>query len=100
MGKEMLHHSIIVEYIKYKDYSRAAKEMRTEAIKAKERNRKPGQIASVITIERTLKSIHSKLRPLRELSRTPTEVAEETYEQTREILGLDKFDDVIELGGL
>lgn len=96
----MQNYDIIIEYIKYKNYSRAAEEMRNEALTAKRRNRKPGQIASVTTIERTLKSIHSKLQYLRKVGKTPTEIAEETYEQTRQATGLDKFDDIIELGGV
>jgi len=95
----MSYHDII-ERIKFRDYHRAAKEMHYEARVEKSRSRKQGQIASAMTIERTLKSTHLKLRSLKELGRTPTEIAEETYEQTRRATGLDKFDDVIELGGV
>jgi hypothetical protein len=88
----------IIEDIKYRDYSKAAAKMRYEALDAKRRSRKQGQIVSVTIIEKTLKSTHLKLLPLRELGRSLDEIAEETYEQTREALGLDKFDEVIELG--
>jgi len=89
----------IIDYIKFRDYRRAAEEMRREALTEKKRSRMQGQIASVMIIARTLKSTHLKLHYLRELGRTPTEIAEETYEQTRQATGLDKFDDDIEAGG-
>ncbi len=96
----MPYHDII-DYIKYSNYHRAAEEMRYEALAAKRRSRTQGQIASVMTIERALKSIHLKLRPfLKRVGKTPTAIAEETYEQTRQAIGLDKFDDVIEAGGV
>jgi len=95
-----MSYGTIIEYIKYRDYHRAAEEMCHEALTEKRHSRTQGQIASVMTIEKTLKSTHLKLRYLRELGRTPTEIAEETYEQTRQATGLDKFDDVIEAGGV
>jgi len=91
----------IIERIKFGDYHRAAEEMRHEALTEKGRSHTQGQMASVMTIERTLKSTHLKLRSLlKRVGKTPTEIAEETYEQTRQATGLDKFDDVIEAGGV
>ena len=87
----------IIDYIKFRDYLRAAEEMRQEALAEKIRNRKQGQITSVKALARELKSIHLKLRYLQKLGKTPTEIAEETYEQTRKTMRLDKFDDFLEI---
>ena len=87
----------IIDSIQYKKYSNAAAEMLYEALWEKIHRLTQKQRASKTnSIARKLKSMHLKLRYLREFGKTPREIAEETYEKTREEIRLDKFDDVIE----
>ena len=48
-------------------------------------------------VARTLKKTHQRLLLMRESGYNPIEIAQEAYEQTREALGLDKFDPIITL---
>jgi len=86
----------IIDAIKFKGYSIAADEMFYEALGEKIHSFTQKKGTSVIrSIAKELKSMHLKLQCLRRFSKTPTEIAEKVYEQTREAVGLDKFDDII-----